>query len=92
MDSQFMVVKNILRCLATTNGYGIHYVKCDMDLRAFSDADWAGDPNDRRSTTGFVLFLGLILSHGPPRNSKLRFVLLLKLNIKLRHPLLLNFT
>ena len=27
-------------------------------VRAFSDADWAGDPNDRRSTTGFVIFLG----------------------------------
>jgi len=27
-------------------------------LRAYSDADWAGDPSDRRSTTGFCIFLG----------------------------------
>ncbi|GKV50006.1 hypothetical protein SLEP1_g56724 [Rubroshorea leprosula] len=27
-------------------------------LRAYSDANWAGDPFDRRSTTGYCLFLG----------------------------------
>ena len=27
-------------------------------LRAFSDADWAGDPTDRRSTTGYYFLLG----------------------------------
>ncbi|XP_028091371.1 uncharacterized protein LOC114291706 [Camellia sinensis] len=27
-------------------------------LHAFSDADWAGDPTDRRSTIGFCFFLG----------------------------------
>ena len=25
---------------------------------AFSDADWAGDPTDRRSTTGYYFLLG----------------------------------
>ncbi|XP_059659147.1 uncharacterized mitochondrial protein AtMg00810-like [Cornus florida] len=29
-----------------------------LELRAFSDADWAGDPTDRKSTTGFCIFLG----------------------------------
>ncbi|XP_028116261.1 uncharacterized protein LOC114314027 [Camellia sinensis] len=32
-----------------------HY---DALLHAFSDADWAGDPTDRRFTTGFCVFLG----------------------------------
>ena len=27
-------------------------------LRAFSDADWAGDPTDHRSTTGYYFLLG----------------------------------
>ena len=27
-------------------------------LQAYSDADWAGDPTDRRSTTGYCFFLG----------------------------------
>jgi len=29
-----------------------------LQLKAISDADWAGDPNDMRSTTGLVVFLG----------------------------------
>lgn len=29
-----------------------------LQLRAYADADWAGDPTDRRSTTGFCIFLG----------------------------------
>ena len=27
-------------------------------LRAFSNADWAGDPTDRRSTTSYCFLLG----------------------------------
>ncbi|BBN67810.1 hypothetical protein Prudu_192S000300, partial [Prunus dulcis] len=27
-------------------------------LKAYSDADWAGDPNDRRSVSGFIVYLG----------------------------------
>ena len=29
-----------------------------MDLCAYSDVDWAGDPTDRKSTAGFCIFLG----------------------------------
>ncbi|XP_047331164.1 uncharacterized mitochondrial protein AtMg00810-like [Impatiens glandulifera] len=31
------------------------------ELRAYSDADWAGDPTDRRSTAGYCFFLGTSL-------------------------------
>ncbi|KAM1393866.1 hypothetical protein ACFX2F_029972 [Malus domestica] len=58
MESHYIAVKMILRYLKCTVKLGIKYVKCSMDLHPFSDADWAGDPNDRRSTTGFVVFLG----------------------------------
>jgi hypothetical protein len=29
----------------------------DMYINAYCDADWAGDPNERRSTSGFVIML-----------------------------------
>jgi hypothetical protein len=29
-----------------------------LELRAYSDADWAGDPTDRKSVTGSCVFLG----------------------------------
>ncbi|KAK6121708.1 hypothetical protein DH2020_044576 [Rehmannia glutinosa] len=29
-----------------------------LELKAHSDADWASDPADRKSTTGFCIFLG----------------------------------
>ena len=29
-----------------------------MQVEAFSDADWAGSPMDRKSTTGYCLFWG----------------------------------
>ncbi|KAK9941746.1 hypothetical protein M0R45_007441 [Rubus argutus] len=28
-----------------------------LQLQAYCDADWAGDPNDRKSTTGFVILI-----------------------------------
>ncbi|XP_050136174.1 uncharacterized mitochondrial protein AtMg00810-like [Malus sylvestris] len=61
MESHFSAVKRILRYLKGTLNLGIHYGGLEVNfdtIRAFSDADWAGDPNDRRSTTGFVVFLG----------------------------------
>ncbi|KAM1757600.1 hypothetical protein ACFX11_006838 [Malus domestica] len=63
MESHFSAVKRILRYLKGTVSLGIRYIRGGLEVnsdtvRAFSNADWAGDPNDRRSTTGFVVFLG----------------------------------
>lgn len=30
----------------------------NLAITAYSDADWAGNPEDRRSTTGYCVFLG----------------------------------
>ena len=58
MESHYIAVNRILRYLKSIVKLGIKYVKGSMDLHAFSDVDWVGDPNERRLTTGFVVFLG----------------------------------
>lgn len=61
MVFHFTVVKRILRYLKGTMQLGLTYTKSDLTIRAFSDADWVGDPNDQRSTTGLVVFFGVNL-------------------------------
>lgn len=63
-------MKRILRYLHGTCDHGLHITHqsdavlqaySDVtfnSLSAFSDADWAGCPNDRRSTGGFAIYLG----------------------------------
>jgi hypothetical protein len=58
-DEHWNGVKRILRYLKGTLFYGLHIrVNSSFDLHAYSDADWAGCPDDRRSTSGFYVFLG----------------------------------
>jgi hypothetical protein len=53
------VVKHILRYVKHTLRYGVKITKSSSMLAsAFSDSDWAGDPDDRRSTGGFAMFIG----------------------------------
>ncbi|CAL5413180.1 unnamed protein product [Camellia sinensis] len=50
------LVRN-LRYLKGTIFHGLHYsAHSFLQLHAFSDADWAEDPTDRCSTTGFYFF------------------------------------
>ncbi|CAN6694260.1 unnamed protein product [Malus baccata var. baccata] len=58
MECHVVAVKRILRYLSGTINYGIHFQPGTLTLQAYSDADWAGDPNDRRSTSGYVVYLG----------------------------------
>lgn len=50
-------VKNILRFIKSSKEKGIHYSKVDNILRGFCDSDFAGDPDTRRSTSGFVIWM-----------------------------------
>ncbi|KAM0989066.1 hypothetical protein FF1_013044 [Malus domestica] len=52
-------VKRILRYLKGTVNFGLFYSSSDnYKLVGYSDSDWAGDSEDRKSTTGFVFFMG----------------------------------
>ncbi|XP_022041096.1 uncharacterized mitochondrial protein AtMg00810-like [Helianthus annuus] len=53
------VVLRILRYLRGTQFQSLLFPSTSsLELRAYSDADWDSDPNDRKSTTGFCVFLG----------------------------------
>jgi hypothetical protein len=52
--------KRILRYVHDTVQFGIHYSSGGTPLLVgFTDSDWAGNPNDRKSTANYVLSLGL---------------------------------
>lgn len=57
-ESYVLAVKRILRYLSGTLDYGIHVQPSKLSLQAYSDVDWVGDPNDRRSTSGYIVYLG----------------------------------
>ncbi|XP_026428727.1 uncharacterized protein LOC113324645 [Papaver somniferum] len=48
--------KRILRYIKGTLGHGILFTKGLSAISGYCDADWAGDPDTRRSTSGFCLF------------------------------------
>lgn len=67
-DVHLNAVKRILRYVNGTLDTGLVFKKGNMsvlhkhtplrvNIQAFCDADWAGDPNDRKSTTGFVILM-----------------------------------
>jgi hypothetical protein len=54
----FTAAKRVLRYLKGSIDCGHHYCKSPLTLNAYCDADWASNPDDRRSTTGYGIFLG----------------------------------
>ena len=66
-------LKRILRYLKGTTSIGILYKHDGSDkCVGYSDADWAGDPSDRKSTSGYIF----MFSDGPiSRSSKKHFPL-----------------
>ncbi|KAM1550335.1 hypothetical protein ACFX10_042608 [Malus domestica] len=54
----WMAVKRILRYLKATPSHGLLYKPGSAQLSAYSDADYAGNPDTRHSTGGFCIYLG----------------------------------
>ena len=58
-DSHWTLVKRILRYIRGTTSMGLTLTaSASTDLIAYSDADWAGCPDTRRSTSGYCVYLG----------------------------------
>ena len=61
-STHYAAILRILRYLRGTLFHGLFYfTQSPFILRAFSDVDWAGDPTDRKSTTGYCFLLGSFL-------------------------------
>ncbi|XP_028093545.1 uncharacterized protein LOC114293626 [Camellia sinensis] len=57
-NAHFALVKCLLRYIQGTVSHGLTFRKGSYDLYAFTDSNWAGDCTDRRSTSGFCIYLG----------------------------------
>ncbi|XP_020424442.1 uncharacterized protein LOC109950305 [Prunus persica] len=60
LTSHFVAVKQIIRYIKGTIDLGLTFTPqtAVAHLSTYSDADWAGCPDSRRSTTGYVITLG----------------------------------
>jgi hypothetical protein len=60
--SHLIAAKRILRYLKGTKDYGLCFQRNSsngtMELEGYSDSDWCGDKDDRRSTTGYWFSFG----------------------------------
>jgi len=52
-------VKRLLRYVAGTHAFGIRFTSStNQSIHGFADADWGADIDDRKSTTGYCVYLG----------------------------------
>jgi hypothetical protein len=57
--SHFKAAQKVLRYLKGTPGLGLFFPRnSSLQLLGFSDADWGGCPDSRRSITGYCFFIG----------------------------------
>uniref|UniRef100_A0A2N9HUY6 Reverse transcriptase Ty1/copia-type domain-containing protein n=1 Tax=Fagus sylvatica TaxID=28930 RepID=A0A2N9HUY6_FAGSY len=58
-STHYAAVLRILRYIKGTLFHRLHFsAQSSLELHAYADADWAEDPTNRRSTTGYCFLLG----------------------------------
>ena len=55
--AHWKAVKRILRYLKGTAHYSLCYEGNDLQLKGYTDADWGGDLDERKSTSGYIFLL-----------------------------------
>lgn len=55
--SHWQAIKRVFRYLKGTSSLGITYGNVIHDVTGFCDADWAGDLDQRKSTTGYIFIM-----------------------------------
>lgn len=61
--AHFAAMKQLLCYLRSSLDLGLHFKPTpNLSLYEFSNADWAGCPDDRRSTHGLTYCLGVLRS------------------------------
>ncbi|XP_016164406.1 uncharacterized protein LOC107606915 [Arachis ipaensis] len=59
LDEHWKLVKRVLRYMQGTLNFGLDLYKTSVQhVKVYNDSDWGGDPDDRKSTDGFCVFLG----------------------------------
>lgn len=62
MENHLMDIKRIMRDMKRIEDYDLYYKKNEkFELRAYTNADWARNIDDRKSTSGGAFFLGKTL-------------------------------
>lgn len=62
LSIHYAVILRILHYVKGTLFHGLYFSPCSsLELRSYSDVDWAGDPTDHRSTTGYCFLLSISL-------------------------------
>lgn len=58
-ETHIHAVKRIFKYLKGTQVFGLWYPKyVDLTLHAYTDADWVGNVDERKSTSGGALYMG----------------------------------
>jgi len=58
-DSHWNAVVRILKYIKRAPGKGLVFTdRSHTNIVGYSDADWKGDASDRRSTSGYCIFVG----------------------------------
>ena len=58
-ELHLVAAKRTLRYLQGTKNFGVFYKKGEKsNLIGFTDSDYAGDQDDRKSTSGYVFMMG----------------------------------